>query len=48
MRNVSDKSLEGMKTHILYSITFFFFQNRVVYEKMWKNTVESDRPQMTI
>ena len=26
----------------------FFFENRAVYEKMWKNTVERGRPQMTI
>ena len=26
----------------------FCFENRAVYEKMWKNTVESDRPQMTM
>ena len=24
------------KTHILCSITFFFFDNRAVYEIMWK------------
>ena len=27
---------------------FFFFENRAVYEKMWKNIVERGRPQMTI
>jgi hypothetical protein len=26
----------------------FFFENRVVYEIMWKNIVHLDRPQMTI
>jgi len=26
----------------------FFFLNRVVYEIMWTNIVESDMPQMTI
>jgi len=25
-----------------------FFENRVVYEIMWKNTIERVRPQMTI
>ena len=31
------------------SITFFGpFENRAVYEKMLKNIVERDRPQMTI
>ena len=47
MRNVSDKSLEDFKTHILCSIVFFF-ENRAVYEIMWKNIVEWSRPQMTI
>ena len=30
------KLLEEIKTHILGSITFFFFENLVVYEIMWK------------
>ena len=38
--------VEKFKTHILYPITFF--ENRVIYEIMWKNIVEPDRPQMTI
>jgi len=37
MRNVSDKIVEKIKTH-LYSI-FFFFGNRDFYEIMWKNRV---------
>ena len=36
-----------MKTHILYSITFFFFKNCTVYEIMSKNVVETDESQMT-
>jgi len=49
MRNVSDKVVEKIKTHILCSITFFFSpENRAVYEIMWKNIVERGRPQMTI
>jgi len=24
-----------------------FFENRVIYEIMWENTVEPDKPQMT-
>jgi hypothetical protein len=39
------KVVEEIKTHILCSI---FFLNRTVYETMWKNIVEADRPQMTI
>jgi hypothetical protein len=46
MRNVSDKVVEKIKTHSLCSITFF--ANRAVYEIMWKNMVEPDRPQITI
>jgi hypothetical protein len=26
----------------------FFPENRAVYEIMWKNMIETDRPQMTI
>ena len=35
--------------HAFYvQYVFLFFENRAVYEKMWENTVESGRPQMTI
>jgi len=40
------KVVEKIKTQILCSVTFF--ENRTVYEILWKNTVERDRPQMTI
>jgi len=41
------KVLEKIQTHILCSITlFFFFENPVVYEKMRKNIVQPYRPQM--
>ena len=46
MKNVSEKSVEAIKTHNLCSITFF--KNSVVYVVMWKNMVQSDSPQMTI
>ena len=36
-----------IKTHILYSITFFK-KKSAVYEIMWKNMAQSDRPQSTI
>jgi hypothetical protein len=45
MRNVPDKSIEKLKTHILYSITFS--ENIIVYEIMSKNVVETEGPQMT-
>ena len=40
------KVVEKIKTIILCSITFP--ENRVVYETMWRNIAESDRPQMAI
>jgi hypothetical protein len=42
------KVAEEIKTQILYSVTFFFFENSAGYEIMWKNIVERGRPQMTI
>ena len=47
MRNVSDKVVEKIKTHFMLN-NIFFFLNRAVYEIMWKNMVQPDRPQMTI
>jgi len=48
---VETKVTEKIKTHILCSMTFLFFfffgENRSVYEIMWKNMVESERPHMT-
>ena len=43
MGNVSDKVVEKMKAHILCSVTFLP-ENRAIYEMMWKNRVEADRP----
>jgi len=42
------KIAEKLQTHILHSITFFFKENRAVYEIMWRHIVEQGRPQMTI
>jgi hypothetical protein len=42
------KVIQTIKTHILYSVTFFPPENHAVYEIMWKNMVERGRPQMTI
>jgi hypothetical protein len=48
MRNVLEtKDVEKIKIRCLYSTTFFK-ENRVIFGIMWKNTVEPDRPQMTI
>jgi len=38
--------VEKIKTHFLFSN--FIFENRAVYEIMWKNIVEWGRPQMTM
>ena len=46
MRNVSHKShKKKFETHILCSKTFF--KNLDIYEIMWKNSVDLDRPQIT-
>jgi hypothetical protein len=47
MSNVAEKVVHKIKSHILYLIVFFFFENPAVYEIMWKNVVEPDRPLMT-
>ena len=39
--------VEKVRTYILYSIIFFFV-NRAFYEIMWKNIVQSGRPQTTL
>jgi len=31
-----------------FFLSFFFVENRAVFEIIWKNIVELDRPQMTI
>jgi hypothetical protein len=41
------RHVEKIKTRILHSINFFP-ENPAVYEIMWINTVDPDRPQMTI
>ena len=46
MRNVSDKKVQKIETHIF--IQQLFSENLAVYEMMWKNMVEPDKPQMTI
>jgi hypothetical protein len=37
------KFVQKIKTHIVCSVTFVP-QNRAVYEIMWKNTVEPEKP----
>jgi hypothetical protein len=47
MRNDLEKFVEKIKTSIMYSFTFFY-ENRALYEAVWKNMVDPDRPQMII
>jgi len=49
MRNVSDKNCrENQNKHFVFSDFFPPIEIRVVYEIMWENVVEWDRPQMAI
>jgi len=32
----------------MFNSFFFFFEIHAIYEKMWKNTVEREKPQVTI
>jgi len=43
------KVMEKIKTRISCSVTFFFFffENRAVYERTWRNHAQPGRPQMT-
>ena len=43
MRNVSAKDVEKITTYILRSVTSFLYENRAVYEKMLRDTVQSGR-----
>jgi len=46
MRNVTDKSCrENQNTHFMIN---FFFDKCAVYEIMWKNTEQPDRPQIIL
>jgi hypothetical protein len=45
-KNVSDKiRQEKIKIHT-FMFNKGFFENRAVYEIMWENTVQPDRPQL--
>jgi len=47
MRSVSQTSCtDNQNTHFIFKD--FFSNNHAVYEIMWKNTVQPDRPQMAI
>jgi hypothetical protein len=40
--------VEGIRTHILCSVAFFHPENRPICEIMYKNTVDPERPLVTI
>ena len=42
------KVVDEIKRNILCSVTIFFFEKHAVYEIMWKNMVQPDKPHMTI
>ena len=48
MRNVSEKGCRENQKKCFKFSNYFFFENRVFYEIMWKSTVQPDRPQMAI
>jgi len=50
IKNISDLSCrETRNTHfVFYNFFCFSFENRAIYEIMWKNIVERGRPQMII
>jgi len=45
MRNMSDKFVEKIKTHILFAITFLLLSR---LKNPWRNTIEPYRSQMTV
>jgi hypothetical protein len=45
MRNVSGKVEEKIKTHILCLI--MSFEHHAIYDTMWKDLGEPERPEMT-
>jgi len=48
MRNVSDRSCGGnQNTHFVVSDSLLP-ENRTIYETMWKNVVDPDRPHTTV
>ena len=49
MRNVSDKSRkENQNTHFVLNNGFFFSENHSVFEIMWNNMVQPEKPRITI
>jgi hypothetical protein len=47
MRNIPEIFVDELKPRILRSMNFFL-KNSAIYDIMWENTLQSERPQMTI
>jgi len=39
---LQEKVVQKIKTHFIFS-NFFCFENRAIYEIMWKNMIQPDR-----
>ena len=48
MRNIADGNCTENKNITFCVQKLFFFENRAVYEISWKNTVQLERPKMTV
>ena len=49
LKNASDNNWrENLNTRHMFNNFFFFFENRAIYEIVWKNCIEPNRPQMII
>jgi hypothetical protein len=46
MRNVSYKSCRKIQNTFYFQ--YIFSENRAVYERLWKNILDPEKPQMTI
>ena len=46
-KRLRQKLQRNQNTHFVFN-NIFFFENHAVYDTMWENTVEQDRPQMTV
>jgi len=46
MRKFQTRVEENIKTYFMFNN--FFFETNAIYEIMWKNIVQPDRPQMTL
>jgi len=47
MENIKKSCTENPNTHFIFN-NILFPENRAVYEIMWKNSVQPDRPHMTM